>query len=327
VIGNAQPSGEVLSFMSIVCDRVAETTDATRGNEPAASAACEDLERLLTMLDWSLLDFRRSILSASSTTVVAGEGVRFHHVRSGSVDVLGVAAEPIHLTAGDYLLLPRSGPHRIRAIDDAVVASGELGLASDPASPLAPPLLSNAAASLATALPDVLVAGGLFRREPHLSTLVDSLAREFGEARPGSLVMRSRIATIIASAAVRAWVENGCAPDQWLVTVRDPHIARAIAAMQSEPGNPWTVESLARIARASRSVFTERFRTLVGDSPTHYLTQLRMEHGKQLLDREQLSVAEAAGKLGYGSEAAFSRAFRRYVGASPAAWRKQTTVG
>lgn len=301
--------------MSIVCDRGERTSDAPRGNATTVSEACDELERLLTMLDWSLLDFRRSILSASSTTSFAGNGVRFHHVRSGSVDVLGAATEPVHLTAGDYLLLPRSGPHRIRAVDDAVVASGELGLAS------------QAAAPLMAALPDVLVAGGLFRREPHLGSLVDGLAREFGEARPGTVVMRSRIATIIASAALRAWVENGCAPEQWLVTVRDPHIARAIAAMRSDPGNPWTVESLARIARASRSVFTERFRVLVGDSPTRYLTQLRMEHGKQLLDREQLSVAEAAGLLGYGSEAAFSRAFRRYVGASPSAWRKQTTVG
>jgi AraC-like DNA-binding protein len=309
------------------CDLIDETSDAPRGNASAASAACEDLERLLTMLDWTLLDFRRSVLTRSSTASFSGEGVRFHQVRSGSLDVLGAAAEPVHLTAGDYLLLPRSGAHRIRAVDSAVVASGELSLGSNLASPLASPLVSNAAASLVTALPDVVVARGLFHREPHLGILVDTLAREFGDARPGSLVMRSRIATIIASAAVRAWVENGCAPDQWLVTVRDPHIARAIAAMQRDPGNPWTVESLARIARASRSVFTERFRTLVGDSPARYLTQLRMEHGKQLLDREQLSVAEAAGKLGYGSEAAFSRAFRRYVGASPTAWRKQTTVG
>jgi AraC-like DNA-binding protein len=301
--------------MSIVCNSVEEGSDAPRGLVPTASDACDELERLLGMLDWSLLDFRRSVIAPSSTITFAGDAVRFHHVRSGAVDVLGAATEPVRLTAGDYLLLPRIGAHRIRAVDDAVVASGELSLTSHAAEPLV------------AALPDVLVAGGLFRREPHLGSLVDGLAREFGEARPGSLVIRSRIATIIASAAVRAWVENGCAPDQWLVTVRDPHIARAIAAMRSDPGNPWTVESLARIASASRSVFTERFRMLVGDSPARYLTQLRMEQGKQLLDREQLSVAEAAGMLGYGSEAAFSRAFRRYVGASPGAWRKQTTVG
>jgi AraC-like DNA-binding protein len=301
--------------MSIVCNSVEEGSDAPRGLVPTASDACDELERLLGMLDWSLLDFRRSVIAPSSTITFAGDAVRFHHVRSGAVDVLGAATEPVRLTAGDYLLLPRIGAHRIRAVDDAVVASGELSLTSHAAEPLV------------AALPDVLVAGGLFRREPHLGSLADGLAREFGEARPGSLVIRSRIATIIASAAVRAWVENGCAPDQWLVTVRDPHIARAIAAMRSDPGNPWTVESLARIASASRSVFTERFRMLVGDSPARYLTQLRMEQGKQLLDREQLSVAEAAGMLGYGSEAAFSRAFRRYVGASPGAWRKQTTVG
>lgn len=299
--------------MSIAVNLLEGDSDAPRGPAPTASGGVDELERLLAMLDWTLLDFRRRSLAPSRTMCFPGGGVRFHHVRSGSVDLIG-AAEPIRLAAGDYALLPRIGSHRIRAVDDAVVASGELGLTS------------HAALPLVAALPDALIACGLFVREPHLGSLVDGLTREFGEARPGTLVMRSRIATIIASAAVRAWVENGCAPEQWLVTVQDPHIARAIAAMQNDPGNSWTVESLARIARASRSVFTERFRMLVGDSPARYLTQLRMEQGKELLNKEQLSVAEAAQRLGYGSEAAFSRAFRRHIGASPAAWRKQSAI-
>jgi AraC-like DNA-binding protein len=296
--------------MSIVdCPATDDASDArTSGSELSCA---DELEALLGRLEWTLRDFRRSELGATHSIDFIASGTQFHHVRSGSVDVIG-AVESVHLIAGDYLLLPRVGPHRIRAVDDAVVASGRLDM------------VSHAALPLAAALPDVLVAGGLFLNEPHLASLVDGLAKEFGQERPGTQVMRSRIATIIASAAVRAWVENGCTPDQWLVTVRDPHIARAISAMQSDPGGPWTVESLARIARASRSVFTERFRMLVGDSPARYLTQLRMEQGKDLLDREHLSVAEAAHRLGYGSDAAFSRAFRRHVGASPAAWRQQS---
>jgi transcriptional regulator GlxA family with amidase domain len=136
--------------------------------------------------------------------------------------------------------------------------------------------------------------------------------------------MASRIATIIASAAVRSWVENGCAPDQWLVSVRDPHIARAVAAMREAPGEQWTVERLARVASASRTVFAERFRELVGDSPNRYLTAVRMEHAARLLRDGRLSVADVAARLGYSSDVAFSRAFRRHTGESPAMWRRAT---
>jgi len=172
------------------------------------------------------------------------------------------------------------------------------------------------------ALPEVLVACGFVVREPHLASLIESLTQEFRGMRPGTGLMASRIATVIASAAVRSWAENGCAPDQWLVSVRDPHIARAVAAMRDAPGNPWTVDSLARVARASRTVFAERFRELVGDSPTRYLTALRMEQAKELLQGDRLSIGEVASRLGYGSDVAFSRAFRRHTGATPASWRR-----
>lgn len=269
----------------------------------------DDLDRALAHLEWTLLDFTRVDLAQNGLLAVPAGGVRFHHVVSGTVDITGTAA-PVHLAAGDFLLLPRSGAHRIRASEDSVLASGQLEMASDAGHPLV------------RALPEVLVACGFVVREPHLASLIESLTQEFGGMRPGTGLMASRIATVIASAAVRSWVENGCAPDQWLVSVRDPHIARAVAAMRDAPGNPWTVDSLARVARASRTVFAERFRELVGDSPTRYLTALRMEQAKDLLQGDRLSIGEVASRLGYGSDVAFSRAFRRHTGATPASWRR-----
>ncbi|MFF1573480.1 helix-turn-helix domain-containing protein [Leifsonia sp. NPDC058292] len=124
-------------------------------------------------------------------------------------------------------------------------------------------------------------------------------------------------------AAVRSWAENSGALETWLIGQRDPHIARAIEAMRSAPGDAWTIESLAQVARSSRSVFAERFRELVGESPSRYLTALRMEQAERLLGDERLSIAEAAHRLGYGSDAAFSRAFRRHAGESPASWRRR----
>ncbi|WP_431277938.1 helix-turn-helix domain-containing protein [Leifsonia poae] len=281
---------------------------------PGARAAdVDELERALAQLEWTLLDFTRTGLASGHRMPVAAGRVRFHFVVSGSVEVTGTAT-PVLLAAGDFLLLSRVGGHHLRASEDSVVASGELELTNTAGHPLV------------HALPDVLVACGFVVREPYLASLIEGLSQEFGGSRSGATVMASRIATVIASAAVRSWVENGCAPDQWLVSVSDPHIARAIAAMTDDPGNPWTVESLARVARASRSVFAERFRALVGDSPTRFLTTLRMEQAKQLLRVEQVSVAEAAQRLGYGSDAAFSRAFRRYAGTSPATWRRADAV-
>ncbi|WP_308465695.1 AraC family transcriptional regulator [Rathayibacter soli] len=299
--------------MSVVAATYQTHADPLSARPPAVPGTVDDLERFLARLEWTLLDFRRAELAASRTIIIAGNGVRFHYVVSGTVEVTG-AGEPIVLAGGDFLLLPRVGTYQVRACGAAVIASGGLGL------------VSTAAHPLIAALPEVLVACGLFLREPHIASLADGLSREFGEVRPGMAVMGSRIATIIASAAVRAWVENGCAPDQWLVSVQDPYIARAIAAMHSNPGERWTVASLAGIARTSRSVFAERFRMLVGDSPARYLASLRMERGKELLSRDHVSVAEAALRLGYGSEAAFSRAFRRHSGASPAAWRRQSAA-
>jgi AraC-like DNA-binding protein len=269
----------------------------------------DDLDRALAHLEWTLLDFTRVELGSERQLTVPPGGVRFHHVVSGAAEVTGTAS-PVQLAAGDFLLLPRAGAHRIRAAEDTVLASGQLEMASDAGHPLV------------LALPEVLVACGFVVREPHLASLIESLTQEFGGMRAGTGLMASRIATVIASAAVRSWAENGCAHHQWLVSVRDPHIARAVAAMRDAPGNPWTVESLARVARASRTVFAERFRELVGDSPTRYLTALRMEQAKELLQLERLSVGEVARRLGYGSDVAFSRAFRRHTGATPGSWRR-----
>lgn len=277
-------------------------------------AVVNDLERVLAQLEWKLLGFAKTELAAGERSSVPVGAVRFHYVVSGSVEITG-GASPVRLAAGDFLLLPRPGAHRIQATEDAVIASGEVEAAT------------SAGLPFVFALPETLVACGFVVREPHMGPLIETLGLEFGGMRAGNCLMASRIATIIASAAVRSWVESGCAPDQWLVSVHDPHIARAVAAMREAPGEPWTLERLARVASASRTVFAERFRELVGDSPNRYLTSLRMEQAKELLRDHRLSVSDVALQLGYGSDVAFSRAFRRHTGASPATWRREAGAG
>ncbi|RMB57882.1 AraC family transcriptional regulator [Tessaracoccus antarcticus] len=140
-------------------------------------------------------------------------------------------------------------------------------------------------------------------------------------ARAGDGVICGRIALTVVSAAVRSWSELGCAPQRWLQRAKDPHLVRALDALQADPGEPWTVDSLARVAAMSRSAFAGRFRAVMEQSPAAYLAAVRMDVAADLLVHEELSVAETARRLGYESEAGFSRAFRRHTGSTPSQWR------
>ena len=108
----------------------------------------------------------------------------------------------------------------------------------------------------------------------------------------------------------------------WLAGLRDPVVGKALAAFHGDPARPWTVDALARHAGASRSVLAERFTTLVGQPPMHYVTMWRMQLASRAL-KDGAAVAEVAAAVGYDSEAAFSRAFKKAVGKSPGGWRRE----
>lgn len=110
----------------------------------------------------------------------------------------------------------------------------------------------------------------------------------------------------------------------WLAALRDPAIGRALAVLHARPHEPWTLERLAREAALSRSVFAERFAHFVGQPPIQYLTRWRIQRAARLLADGRETVAAVAHAVGYASEAAFSRAFKKAVGVSPAAWRRRT---
>ena len=114
-------------------------------------------------------------------------------------------------------------------------------------------------------------------------------------------------------------------PEQtgWLAGLRDPVVGRALALLHERPAHPWTLEDLARGAAVSRTVLAERFTHLVGDPPIQYLTRWRMQLAARLLAEDASKVAAVAAQVGYDSEAAFSRAFKKAAGVPPAAWRRQ----
>ncbi len=109
----------------------------------------------------------------------------------------------------------------------------------------------------------------------------------------------------------------------WLAGLADPVVGRALACMHRHPEQAWTIEELARRAAASRSVLDERFRVLLGQAPMSYLTAWRLQLASRQLRTTDATLAEVAEAVGYGSEASFSRAFKRQVGRSPGEWRAE----
>ena len=114
-------------------------------------------------------------------------------------------------------------------------------------------------------------------------------------------------------------------PEQagWLAGLRDPFVGKALSLMHGGPAHNWTIEELAKQVGLSRSVLAERFTDLVGIPPMHYLAKWRMQIASELLSGGNANVATVAAEIGYESEAAFSRAFKKMMGVPPSAWRRR----
>ena len=159
-----------------------------------------------------------------------------------------------------------------------------------------------------------------------LESLVHLAVTESTGERTGAETVLARASELMFVEVVRRHLAT-LPPDQtgWLAGLRDPFVGRALAALHDRPADPWTVESLAKEAALSRSALAERFTHLIGEAPMQYLTRWRMQLAATLLRSRNVSVFEAATEVGYASEAAFSRAFKKVVGVPPAAWREGRT--
>jgi len=164
-------------------------------------------------------------------------------------------------------------------------------------------------------------AGG--RRYPGLVPILATMEREVTAARVGFAGILARLADVVAAMIVRGWVECACGNASGLVAaLRDPRLGRALLAMHQHPERDWTVAQLAEHCNTSRSVFAERFQSTIGMTPLRYVTELRMRLASQWLTLERLPIEEVAERLGYASQAAFSRAFKRVTGNPPGLSRR-----
>jgi AraC-like DNA-binding protein len=146
------------------------------------------------------------------------------------------------------------------------------------------------------------------------------LAAEAHALQPGGEIVITRLANILVIQAIRGWIATDpAARTGWLGALRDPQIGHALALIHRDPARDWTNATLAREVAMSRSAFAARFAACVNEPVQRYIARWRMHGGLTWLQEDGLAVGELASRLGYRSEAAFNRAFKRHIGVTPGA--------
>jgi AraC family transcriptional activator of mtrCDE len=238
-----------------------------------------------------------------------GNGL-FHLVNTGECLIESEALEQAwHLQAGDLVVFPHGDPHRLRARDITTdittsLICGELRYASHTRHPLS------------HALPACFVvrdaqADTLFRQ---LSAMMVEIAKT---EVPGRKVLLNKLADTLFTLAVCDYAHRHADQQGLFAALADNRICKVLQAVHEEPGHPWTMQNMAALACMSRSAFAERFAQLMNVPPMQYVTQWRVNVAERLLHDPDLSVASIAERLGYSSEAAFRRLFKRVSGICP----------
>ena len=164
-------------------------------------------------------------------------------------------------------------------------------------------------------------------RDDLLNILIDLTLDEAYRPRTGGEAIRLRLGELIFVEVMRRYLEALPAHETgWLAGLRDPLVGKVLVMLHEQPAYPWTLNELARRACASRAALAARFTHVVGHAPMHYLTLWRMQIAARRLADSSMKVAAVGREIGYESEAAFSRAFKKTVGLSPSAWRHNAAV-
>jgi AraC-like DNA-binding protein len=265
----------------------------------------------------------------------------FHVVTSGRLWLETGEDDRTWVESGELALVPRGEGHVLRS-EPGTPAPGilelERELVSDRYEILrhgdggAPTLLicgavrfeHPAARNLVEILPSTIhVEASRSARLEWMQSLLGLMAAEAGELRPGGEAVITRLGDILVIQAIRAWIETAPAARLgWLGALQDPQIGRAMTLIHRDPARAWTVAALATELSMSRSAFAARFTELVGEPVMRYVSRWRMHLAVSALTEEAVTLGQLADRLGYRSEAAFSRAFKRIVGVSPGAVRR-----
>jgi AraC-like DNA-binding protein len=270
--------------------------------------------------------------------------VIFHLITEGECHVEIGDEPPVRLTAGDVVVFPQGHAHRMCSQPGIPPATGAR---LDQVLSRRPRQLIYGGGGPATRLvcgylacdrrfAELLLAGlpALLRvnvRGSNAGMWLEASVRyalaEARSPRPGGAGVLSKLAEVLFIEVLRLYVnQQSEGRIGWLAGVGDRIVGAALNQLHARPAHAWTLDELAREAHTSRSVLAERFQHLVGVSPMHYLTQWRMLLAANLLTRSNAPLARIAEDVGYQTDTAFSRAFRREFGAPPAAWRRSRSV-
>ena len=262
----------------------------------------------------------------------------FHIVTEGECWLHREGADAIQLLQGDIVLLPRGLAHVLHhdPVEEAEPLARVLARTgtSTPELPSASVVSgfykmdARLAKAMLRSLPPVVHFTALRVREhPALSTTVTLLTSELDRPGPGSDALVQNLLDALFVYLNREWsVEAQVGGFSWLTALGNAPLSRALGRMHAAPSAPWTVETLARVAKMSRATFARRFTLYMGEPPLGYLTRWRMILAAKMLSEGDISVAEVAGKVGYDSEFAFSRAFKRHRGSAPTAFRRGSNL-
>jgi len=281
-------------------------------------------------------DVAAPILEPTAEKVVV-----FHMITEGECIVEMDGEPPMHLTAGDVIVFPQGDAHRMASapglppakptrLDQILlrrpreISYGGGGkttrlvcgyLACD----------ARLAKMLLAGLPKMLRVNV---RDSNAGTWLEASVRyalaEARSPRPGGAGVLAKLSEVLFIEVLRMYMnEQSAGRTGWLAGVSDRIVGAALAELHKRPAHAWTLEELAREAGTSRSVLAERFQELVGTSPMQYLTQWRMLLAANMLERTNSPLVKIAEDVGYQTDTAFSRAFRREYGDPPAAWRRK----
>lgn len=295
------------------------------------------LSAVLSELRLESASYRRLELTAPWRLRFDGGLRGVHVVVGGSCSLTLDGARPRTLSTGDLAVLPRADSHQMSSVgDERGPALSSLDLARrTPGTQLQVGgggavttvlcgafFLGDDRHPAVDGLPTLIHVPGQGGRSPSwLAGLTGALAAETVDGGPGSDVVMARLSDALVTRALRHHVETGADPG-WLRGLSDPCIAAVLTAVHDDLAAPWTLTSLAAVAGLSRSAFAARFAGTLRQTPMQYVTECRMRAAMTMLRGEELTLATVAARVGYGSEAALSAAFVRYVGLAPGAYRR-----
>jgi AraC-like DNA-binding protein len=270
--------------------------------------------------------------------------ISYHLVTAGQCWAVPQQGAPARLEVGDVIVFPGGDPHvmcsnpkvvRGEALDMQKIKPGEqwpYQIVGEKRGPNRLGLICGFLGCdvrpfnpLLAALPRVMVVNDRKGdRDGWLGQFMRLAISEATDKRAGGEEVLGRLSELMFVEAIRRHL-NSLPAEQtgWLAGLRDRFVGRALTLLHSKPAHPWTVEELAREVGLSRSSIAERFAHFVGQPPMHYLTHWRIQMAAELLSSSNASVAAIAEDVGYDSEAAFNRVFKKLAGAPPATWRRQ----